>query len=408
MKKSIVVILLSVFTLIGCSSKIVIEENTKNNEILNKYNIMVREIKDNFQHDYQIFEPLYFKNNNIYGINDVKIIGEVKEGEADVPMKINSKGELVENDDEGLKEFIEDPLRRIYSIKSHGINYEGFHTRDRTYYYYDLRGNIKFYLEDLDKFYYQIEDIGEMKMEEIYDLEDFYIVEIICHESFEDNIDDAEMTAKATIIIDKVNKTYYKTEINKETPYIYYFDKKENSIMALNYLGEIKKVILENESINYLDYKSINLEEIKKINLFDYILIRKYTNDNFVVLSGIYDEENQRVIQIIYDIKNERVKLNSIMFTADNVDNSNYFVVDNVDNTNYFIVDSDDGTYLSTINDEMEFELLCKLYNTREYDNIHVIGNETNVFVLLLKSDYKKSPYILEDKKYLLINIEEN
>jgi len=50
MKKSIVVILLSVFTLIGCSSKIVIEENTKNNEILNKYNITVREIKDNFQY----------------------------------------------------------------------------------------------------------------------------------------------------------------------------------------------------------------------------------------------------------------------------------------------------------------------------------------------------------------------
>lgn len=397
MKKCLVLILLSVFTLISCSSKVVIEENTKNNKILNKYNITVREIKDNFDYDYQVFKPLYFKDNNIYGINDVRINGEVKEGEANVPIKLNSKGEFIENDDEGLKEFIEDPLRRNYTIQASGINSEGLHTRDNTYYYYDLRENIKFYLKDLDKFFYEIEEVSKLKSEEVYDLENYYIVEIICHESpegLEGNYDAIEMTAKATIIIDKANKTYYKTEINKETPYVYYFDEKENSIMALNYLGEIKKIILEDGRINYLDYKNVVLEGFGGYTLFDYLMIRKFVNDNYVVLSVYIDGEYKT---FIYDIKNGEIKLNS-----------EDFIVDNVDNTNYFIINSDDGNYLSTINKNMEFELLCKLFNYGYYDNITIIGNRKNVFALLEKYNFENERSYLEDKKYLLVNIEEN
>ena len=397
MKKCLVLILLSVFTLISCSSKVVIEENTKNNKILNKYNITVREIKDNFDYDYQVFKPLYFKDNNIYGINDVRINGEVKEGEANVPIKLNSKGEFIENDDEGLKEFIEDPLRRNYTIQASGINSEGLHTRDNTYYYYDLRENIKFYLKDLDKFFYEIEEVSKLKSEEVYDLENYYIVEIICHESpegLEGNYDAIEMTAKATIIIDKANKTYYKTEINKETPYVYYFDEKENSIMALNYLGEIKKIILEDGRINYLDYKNVVLEGFGGYTLFDYLMIRKFVNDNYVVLSVYIDGEHKT---FIYDIKNGEIKLNS-----------EDFIVDNVDNTNYFIINSDDGNYLSTINKNMEFELLCKLFNYGYYDNITIIGNRKNVFALLEKYNFENERSYLEDKKYLLVNIEEN
>ncbi|MBU5455531.1 hypothetical protein [Caproiciproducens sp. MSJ-32] len=48
MRKSIILILLLIFILVGCSGKLVIDENTKDKGILNKYNIIVKEINDNF------------------------------------------------------------------------------------------------------------------------------------------------------------------------------------------------------------------------------------------------------------------------------------------------------------------------------------------------------------------------
>lgn len=394
MKKGIVLILLSIFILTGCSSKIIIEESTKDKGILNKYNIIVREIKDNFQYDYQFFTPLYFKDNNVIGLIDIIREGAFTEDEVNIPIKINTNGEFVTNDDKVLNEFLENDLRQNYTVQAKGINSEGLHTRDRKYFYYDLKEDLKFYLEDLDELYYEMENKFKLGAEEVYDLKNYYILEMVGYEDSEDSSKPLIMKGKAAIVIDKINKTYYKTKINNDLPYIYYFNEKEDSIMALDFTGKIKKLALIEGDIDYLDYKNVNIDEYTKDSFHDFHFTNKYVTENYIVLSR-YNEGKYKTF--IYDINSGKTKIY----------NESPFL-QKVSNTNYFIVYSEDGIYLSELNENMEFDLLYKLSAIENYDSTAFIGDKKKIFAVLKKYNHENNSLLLADKKYLLINIEEN
>ncbi|WP_195428240.1 hypothetical protein [Clostridium sp. D46t1_190503_E9] len=384
---------LSVFT-VSCNNTKILEENTKDNEVLNKYKITERNV--NINYDDRAFEPLFYDDDGVNGILDTRKQGTVNDNEVRVPYILNEDGVLVKEENKWFSKEGANFIRRRGGKLYKGLYSEGLHTRDNTFYYMDLEKNVKFELVGYDKMYYNVIDSFEYRYEDYFQIKDDYYIEEI--NNVTENYESKE--EKSILIVDIKNKTYYTTDIIKTNPNKFYYDEKEKSLMALDSLGKIKKVILKDGKIYFEDFGYINISKIGIESLFDnkkpmfngYII----SEDNLI----FQVRGNERFEYILYNIRTDE-----LIFL-----NKEVFIKSQIEDTEFFLVSTNNKVYLAKINDNYEFDLIYRLAGLENYDSLTVKANkdESSIFFALEAFDHSEgAKSILKDSKYFFLEIEE-
>ncbi|EKY25422.1 hypothetical protein [Clostridium celatum] len=367
MKKLIIAILI-VFNIfiIGCTDDtIVLESDARIEQSLNKYEITEKVIED--KEEYTIFEPVFFNEDKVYGtLSPTKLNVGYESDEIDMPYLINLNGEVEKLDENYFTRAEKSNL--IDVDRSYGIYSEGLHLRDRTYYYADIKNNIKIKLDNYETLIYELEDSKK----------DYYYIGFKVNEDYYVNLLNINNTGdtrgfgeeeKITIIDIKNNKVY-NTYVIKANYRYFYYDIKENNIMAIDETGKVSKVEIIDDKIVFEYYKTIDLKGLR----FDIWYLNNYTKGDNIILN-LYDD-NTFHEQVIYNIySNEVIKLDK-------------FIVNNIDNSDYIISSYNGDIYLSEINDELKIDLIYKIAKAEEYDNFDGVINDKGNTIFLRKVLY--------------------
>lgn len=395
--KKIISLMIAIFSIamVSCNNTKVLEENTKENEVLNKYKITERNININDKDI--LFKPLFYDEDGVNGILSITRTEPVSEDEIKEPYYIiNEAGELIEEEN---KWFIKEGINYINSTGGtsyRGVYSEGLHTRDKKFYYIDLEKNIKFKLEDYDKAYFKMYyDFGDIGIT-TFQLDDNYYIEQTSKRR-----DSEVKEEKSILIVDIKNETYYTTGIVKMELNRFYYDEKEKSIMALDTLGQIRKVILKDGKIYFEDYKKIYFSKvgIETIN-GDTGTRMGYFNKcgDYLIISFIHDKGYK---DVLYNISTNEIKIMD----------EEVFIINEIENTEFFVVSYANKLYLAEIGDKGEFDLIFKLADNGYYDEVRMKANEegNSIFFELIKFEENtagKSSYV-KDVKYSFLEIEE-
>lgn len=386
-------------TFISCNSTKVLEENTKNNKELNKYKITERNI--NIDYEDKFFAPLFYDEDGINGILKNRKLGNVNDDEISVPYLLKENGEFIKEENKYFSKEGLDFIKRNGRDSYRGIYSEGLHTRGHIFYYMDIEKNLKFKLEGYNEIYYKVIDEFQYRDSKDFQINDDYFIEEIYNmtENYESKGE------KFILIIDIKNQTYYTSDIIKMNASMFYYDKKEESIMALDYLGKIKKVNLKDSKIYFEDYYEINISSLGIESLFD----NKKTMFNRYIVNGdnlIFQIKGEDVFEnVIYNIDTKNIKLmNKEVYIVSEIENSNFFVV----GTSMLL---DNKVYLAEINDDYEFDLIYKLSELENYDSFMVKANKDSNSIFFALESYNHGEgeeSFLKDSKYFFLEIENN
>ncbi|GAA0085317.1 hypothetical protein UT300007_17560 [Clostridium sp. CTA-7] len=399
--KKIISLIIALFSIamVSCNNTKVLEENTKENEVLNKYKITERTININDKDI--LFKPLFYDEDGVNGILSTSRTEPVSEDETRGPYIINESGELIKEEN---KWFAKEGINYIdYYIKStgkttsyRGVYSEGIYTRDKKFYYIDLEKNIKFELEYYDKAYFEMYyDFGDISSTTFQVDDNYYI------EETSKRRDSEVKEEKSILIVDIKNETYYTTGIVKMELNRFYYDEKEKSIMALDTIGQIRKVILKDGKIYFEDYKKFDFSKvgIETIN-GDTVTRMGYFNKcgDYLIISFIDDKGYK---DVLYNISTNEIKIMD----------EEVFIINEIENTEFFVVSHGNKLYLAEIGDKGEFDLIFKLADDSYYQNIIAKANKegNSIFFELIKFEENtagKSSYV-KDVKYSFLEIEE-
>lgn len=388
-------------TFISCNSTKVLEKNTKNNKELNKYKITERNI--NIDYEDKIFEPLFYDEDGVNGLLDTRKSGFLDENEIDVPYILKESGELIKEEKKYFAKEGRNFINRNGNPSYKGLYSEGLHTRGHTFYYMDLKKDISFKLDGYNDLYYDIMDLFEYKHSNYFQINDDYFIEEI-YNMTEDYETKGE---KFILIIDLKNQTYYTSDVIKMDPNVFYYDKKEDSLMALDSVGKIKKITLKDKEIYIEDFEQINISNLGINSLFDTKkpMFNRYiiSEDNLIFYIG------DKYIDVIYNINTKELKYmkEGINITTQ-IEDTKFFVI-----TTSMIMGDELGNkvYLAEINDNYEFDLIYKLSLIDSYSSLKIKANESkdSIFFALESFDFSQGGgSILKESKYFFIEIEEN
>lgn len=385
-------------TLISCNSTKILEENTKSNKLLNKYSITERNI--NIKYEDKIFKPLFYDEDGVNGILKNTKLVDVNSDEISVPYILKEDGEFIKEENKYFSKEGMDFINRNGRDSYRGIYSEGLHTRGHIFYYTDIEKNIKFELDGYNEIYYKVIDKFKFRYSKDFQInDDYFITELYNMTDYYEYKGE-----KLILIIDIKNQTYY-TDIIKADPNMYYYDKKEEAIMAIDYQGKIQKVYLKDRKIYFEDFYKINISNLGIEGLFD----NKKAMFNRYIVSGdnlIFEIRGEAVFEnVIYNMNTKNIKLmNKEIYILSEIENSKFFVV----NTSTVL---DNKVYLAEIGDNYEFDLIYKLSELENYDNFMVKANKdsSSIFFALESYNYVEGeePF-LKDSKYLFLDIENN
>ncbi len=288
------VLIMTSIASVGCSKTIVLEENTsktvKAEEIIEEFNI--EEIPVSIDGD---FYPIIYKDNNVIGINYEDFTSDKKE-----ISYINEEGQLGVYT--STDEFVEGEILDDMGIAYRGIVKEREKINDVEvvkYYYVDKIKNKKFKLEKMNDLI--LSHVNNYK--EAYLLsgnDNYYILDLKGYYSYSGDLDEQRI-----LIIDIENEKLYKFEIEEREEEIVclYFDKNLNSIMAILIDGKVKKVNINDDTIELEDYKSLNLQGYK---LSEYSRVyNQELNSNKIFLNVSQNRYGETERTAIYDINSE-------------------------------------------------------------------------------------------------------
>ena len=394
MKKviSLIIGVLISTTLISCNNTQVLEINTKENNDSSKYIFTERNI-ENKDKD-KVFIPVLYKEDILYG----KMI--LNNSENQIPYYLNEDGSFKEIEEgnfineeiELIKNGFINKESGIYMVDSNKLS-------ERKFYYIDIINKTKFELKDFEKAYSKIEvDLKKLtnfglKLE---GNENFYIEEYLSVE------DSGIGKKKRYIILDIKNQIYY-TLSSDEINFIYfYYNKDEDSIMAIDVLGRIYKIKIVENKINYEIYKEINLGDMKIYNIFGHN-IRKFNDEILIVNIENNSKENMDYYNILYNIKSGEI----ISLDKEKT------IVMKLENTNFYRVLYKENQYIAELSENGDINLIYKLDND-EYRCMYSIGNEKgdNIFLTRIKFSEESiknpdKPIENEEIKYSILEIKE-
>ncbi|MGL5378417.1 hypothetical protein [Clostridium sp.] len=383
-------------TMVGCSEKtIILEEDTKVKQALDNEKITERVIENKYGKSK--FSPLFYNEEGVYGVlSDTRLNVDISPEKMNKPYLIDGNGEFNELDKDY---FSSDELKLIQESgkfygKYYGIYSEGTHTKDRNYYYMDIVNDIKIKLECYEEFMYEARESSGFSINGTKINENYYVD--IINIGIDSNSTEASKKEKITIV-DIENKISYTVE-NEEWTYIYfYYDDRENSIMAIDKLGKVSKIILNDNRIKFEYYKSIESNE------FEFPL-NTNLNNNF----GI----GENIILTLLSRKDSFIMFGLYNIYSNEITVIDDFVIGAVKNSNLFMSDYNNGVYLSRINESNEIEQIYKICDMTEgFDAFKAVASDDgkSIFVVKIKGDYKENATNHVDKiEYSFIDLESN
>lgn len=402
MKKiiSLMIGLLSI-SMISCSNTKVLEENTKEVKSDDKYTITERNISNNYED--KLFMPLFYNSDEIYGT--LSNFNSQNFEDYNIPYFLDNEGKLKEVDKGAFTDKEIGLIKYKSGYGSEGVYFiEGSRSSERKFYYIDIKNNIEINLEGYEKIYNKIEPQFNTRSDGGYRLEGNKNYYIHRYENF--NNEGELEGVQEIIIVDIKNNTFYIMEAIDKKYYYFYYDNKENSIMTIDSLGKIYKVILEEGKTRCEFYKEINLNGLKLYDKHGYF--RCYIeNDNLIL--NIYNDTTG----IAYiDRANILYNLNSSEITIMNPEKS---ILGKIENTDFFLVLYNEYKYLAELSDNGEMDLIYKLDDSEGYKYFVGAANEkgNSIFVARIKEneeDIKENDTALikENTKYSIIDIKKN
>lgn len=400
--KKIILLMIAIFSIamVSCNNTKVLEENTKENKISDKYKITERNI-ENTERD-KSFMPLFYDSDIIYGTMSPKNSGAPEEFQ--IPYYIDSSGAFkrveegkFDKDEIG---FIKDTYgcidSGVYMLNSNRLS-------ERKFYYIDIVNKNKFELDGYEKIYNSIElklkNFGN-RGAKLEGNENYYIQGYFNVEDKGKSINNEEI-----IIIDLKNESYYVVRNNNNRYIKFYFDNNEEAIMAIDNLGKIYKLTLQEKEIVSELYKDIGVEDLEIYDKYGY-LGSFYFEDNLIL--NTHNNESKE----FYDYSNLFYKVKSDELISMDKEK---IIIGKVNNTNFFIVLYNENRYLAEISDDGEINLIYKLDDSEGYRYFYGVANKEghNIFVTKIKyneenvKDYNAS-VIKEDIKYSIIEITKN
>lgn len=382
--------------LIGCNTTKILEENTKENNRSSKYIFTERNI-ENIPNDNTLV-PLFCNDNILYGkllSNDGREINKASifsYSYNNGKFKKVEDGEFSEEETSFINNFNGDSGAGIYIVDSNKLS-------NRKFYFMDIKNGIKFELNDFEKTYNSIEFNLKKFINLGYKLDgndDYFIYRYLSMENNEIGL------VQEIIIIDIKTKKYYRFNNNDKIFIYFYYDNNEKSIMSIDYEGKINKVILEENSVIFEDYKELKLGDEKIYQKYGYYKPELNANNLILRVENNQSKEYLDYFNIMYNIKtNEIISLDK-----------EKIILGSLNNTNLYIVLYENNRYLAEVSETGDINLIYKLDN--EYKYMYLAPNEKgdNIFIARIKvseenfKNYDK-PMLKEEVKYSILEIEE-
>lgn len=416
----IITSLVIVFT--GCNGSRVLEENTKDLGLSN-YKVTYKYLNSDYLDEGYKFNPLYFKNDELYGLaNAYPLNVPLEDYEDNLLYKIDISGNFKEYENHTISSYLDDWQIKD-TIKDKNIYNRGLYTNDINYRYTDLENDS---LKEIPWIKEPKEIINENQTSIKGSSEDYHYRELsfgygnfIIYEfnsKYSYNTEDEEKLKdidnnKVVYYLDMENEKFYISDILKEDPsLLYYYNEEEEAFIKINEDGSYEILELKEGKINFKEYNTQNntnlneaLDKSKrgKVNfsLKDYSII-KYIDDNLL----------SRKIIINNNTNEFKTYKKESFGDKDYID---IFTV--IPNNNYVLSLSNKGAYLGVINEELEIEFLKEIdFNLDIYDKekesigLDVFSNKdsSKILITLSCSSFDKPKYIFNKIQYIYVDIE--
>lgn len=378
--------------LISCNETKVLEENTKDNNDSSKYTITERNI-ENIAKD-KTFIPLFYDSDILYG----KIL--LSSGGEDIPYYLDKDGAFKEVE---VGKFSEEEI--TFMKKNMGINEFGVYMIDsnklneRKFYYYDIINKIKFELKEFEEKYSSYElELGNFTNlgSKLYGNNNYYIYQYL-------SIEDNKVGNKREIVIVDIEKEIYYTFENNNKNFInFYYSKHENSIMAIDNLGNIYKITLKENNIIYELYENINLNNLKIYNMFGYDIIN-VNNEEFILSIENNSKESMDYYNILYNVTSDEI----IPIDKEKK------IMGKLNDTNLYIILYEENRYLAELSENGEINLIYRL-DIDGYLYMYSLVNDSDgsIFIARIKVSKEEmenpdNPIESKELKYSILEIKE-
>ncbi|WP_195263030.1 hypothetical protein [Clostridium sp. 1001275B_160808_H3] len=401
--KKIISLMIGVLSIsmVSCNNTKVLEENTKEIKSNDKYTIAERNIA-NINED-MLFMPLFYDSEGIFGT--LNNFNSHNFDDYNIPYYLDYDGTFKEVD-KGT--FTDEEIGFIKDKGSNGSNgvyfMEGIRASERKFYYIDLKNNIKINLEGYEKIYNKIEPQFNIESNGGYTLEgnENYYIHLYQNCNNEGQLEGLQ----EILIVDLKNNIFYTMESTDTKYYYFYYDQKERSIMAIDNLGKIYKVRLEEGKVICEFYKDINLNDLRLYNKHGYFSCYM-ENDNLIlnIDNDTMEKDYSDRSNILYNLTLSEI---TIM-------NPEKILLGKIEDTDFFLISYNDDKYLAELNDIGEMDLIYKLDDSEGYKYMSHIANEdgSSIFIVRIKYneenvDKSDTQIIKENIKYSIIDINKN
>lgn len=419
MKKAISLIIISllIISLKGCNESRVLEENTKETGLSN-YNVSYKSLDSDFFKAGYIFEPLYFNNDELYGISKAYSTLAIKEEDNNLKYKIDKEGIFKEYENSLIDEYLNDRQIRG-SISNKSVYERGLHTKDINYFYSDFENNtlieLKWLKEPMEIIKEKTERLdSEFKFDKlVYKYKNIELYEVITMNYKESNGTRVAYKDNYKFIycIDFDKEEFYISDILKEEKSLgYYYNENLEKFIKVNNNGVFEELDLVDNKIEIKENKkedfNINANYKFNYNFKDFTVIT-YNNRN--------EETNETEATQTMVINN---KDNNYKIYYENRDEINdYIYVSNeIKNSNYFIASYDHKYYIASIEDNFDLELIREIdlnydiYEEADSISRDIFSNEegTKALITIAKENWGKDDRYFFDKiQYIYVEIEE-
>jgi len=419
----ILIVTLIVINFNGCNESRVLEENTK--EIgLSNYKVSYKYLNNDFFQEGSLFEPLYFKGDEIYGLVTAYPKNGLVEDYPTTQYKIDNLGDFKEYKNASLEEYQSDSQVRTSPINDN-IYIRSPHTKDINYYYSDFENNS---LKELEWLKEPMENIVEIKSEfkevyaESYGNEDLIIYEYNSNPSkgfIDENDDRTERNYKLIYMIDLENEKMYVSDVIEEDKSIlYYYNDDIEAFIKVDKDGTFKKISTKQDRIYINDYSSdyINNYLESSNNLFKNIKSAAINNIFLLKDYSIINNINRETLNsetII--IRNKDGKINNHIEKGYK-DKDYIYVLQPIENSNYMLTKNNDKYYISVINENLEIELIKEIELNNNISSernksadISMFSNDDGNKALITIKHFnidKEYIYAYENIEYIYLEIE--
>lgn len=405
----------------GCNESRVLEENTKESG-LSKYNVSYKSLDSDFFKEGYIFEPLYFKDDELYGIANIYYkslaIEEEEEEDDNLKYKIDKDGNFKEYKNSLIDEYLNDNQIRD-SISNKSVYKRGIHTQDINYYYSDFENDSIKVLEWLKE---PIEIIKEkterLDSESKFDNLVYKDKNIELHEVVTMNYKESN----GTRIAYKENyKFLYSIDFNKEELSIsdilkeeegfgYYYNENIGKFIKVNKDGFFEELDLKD---NKIEIKENKIENFKVNANYSF----NYNFKDFTIIT--YNNRNEETNEpgptqtMVINNKDNNYK---IYYEDKDMMNDYIYLFSKIENSNYFIAVYNNKYYLSAIKDNLDLELIkemnfnYEMYGDGDSSQMSIFANEEGNKALITITSYnfsKDDVYKHNKIQYIYLAIDE-